>query len=88
MHDGYSTGGRDTTADQRTKTVLVRSTDSPRTDRHVTLRSARLLATDLYVVAVVDGTGKLADPTSLTVTPSLDRARTAANRLIQKWSAS
>lgn len=86
VRDDHSHGGRDAAAtDHRAHTVPVLATGSPRTDRHVTLRSARLLAADLYVVAVVDGTGKLAEPKTITLTPDLDRARAAANRLVHKY---
>jgi hypothetical protein len=65
--------------------VPVRLTDSPREDRYVSLTTTRLLSTDLYVVGVVDSSGRLAEPTSLRVTPNLDVARTHANALVEKW---
>jgi hypothetical protein len=63
--------------------VRVALGDTPQQDRYVSLTSARILATDVFVVAVVDGTGRLADHTTLLTTPIHERARRHANRLVQ-----
>lgn len=63
----------------------VRLTDSPRTDLYVSLSTVRLLAADVFVVGVVDGTGRLAEPTSLLTTTNIDRARRHANSLVARW---
>lgn len=57
----------------------------PRDDRYVTLTTNRILATNVLVVAVIDGTNRLADPRSLLVTTSLTRARRHANKLYETW---
>lgn len=66
------------------KKVQVVNGTTPSADRFVSMTTARLLATDLFVVGVVDGTGRLADHTTLLTTPNYERARKHANRLVQK----
>lgn len=63
----------------------VREGRTPRDERYVSLSTVRLLATDVYVVAVIDGTGRLTDPASLLTTPLLDKARKHANALFESW---
>jgi hypothetical protein len=65
--------------------VQVVANGSPQTDRYVSLTTTRLFATNVYVVAVVDGTGRLADPKSLLTTTDYQRARRHANRLTESW---
>jgi hypothetical protein len=65
--------------------VQVRGDGKPRTDRYITLTTTRLLATDLYLVGVIDGSGRLTDSASLRVTPNLDAARRYANGLVEQW---
>lgn len=64
--------------------VRVKAADSPSSERFVALTTARLLSTDLFVVGVVDGTGRLREPTSLRVTPVLNAARKHANTLVER----
>lgn len=66
------------------KRVQVENGTRPSEDRFVSMTTARILATDVYVVGVVDGTGRLADHTTLLATPNHERARRHANRLVQK----
>lgn len=66
------------------KKVQVEEGTRPSEDRFVSMTTARILATDVYVVGVVDGTGRLADHTTLLTTPNHERARRHANRLVQK----
>jgi hypothetical protein len=63
----------------------VRTGRTPRDDRYVTLTTQRILATNCYVVAIVDGTGRLVDPQTLLTTPSFDKARRHANALFDSW---
>jgi hypothetical protein len=63
----------------------VRRGPHPRDDRYITLTSHRILATNVLVVAVTDGTNRLADPPSLLVTTNLTRARRHANKLYESW---
>lgn len=53
---------------------------------YVNLTSVRIFATDMYAVATTDGTGRLADPSTLRLIPATDlpTARRAANRLLQR----
>lgn len=73
-----------TTTEQVTnKRVQVANGDTPAADRFVSLTTHRLLATTCYVVAVIDGTNRLADPSTFLATPIYERARKHANRLVQ-----
>ena len=54
-------------------------------DRWVTLTTNRVLATNVLVVAVTDGTNRLADPRSLLVTTDSAKARRHANKLYESW---
>lgn len=65
------------------KKVQVANGETPSADRFVSLTTHRLLARNLFVAAVVDGTGRLADDRSLVVTPDYERARRHANKLVQ-----
>lgn len=56
--------------------------DAPAEDRHVSVTTVRLMAVTVYVVGVVDGTGRLAEPHSLLATADLSRARRHANKLL------
>ncbi|UMG92835.1 hypothetical protein [Nocardioides sp. TF02-7] len=69
------------TSQATSRKVQVANGDSPSDDRFIVLTSHRLLATPVWVVGVVDGTGRLTDPPSLLVTPDHERARRHANRL-------
>ena len=66
------------------KRVQVANGSTPAADRFVSLTTHRLLARTVYVVAVVDGTGRLADDRSFIATPTYERARKHANRLVQQ----
>jgi hypothetical protein len=55
---------------------------NPSDDRYVSLTTVRLFATTVYVVGVVNGTGRLADPHSLLATADLSRARRHANKVL------
>lgn len=83
--DHYPHGGRyveaPTTVNRR---VPVRLGDHRTAERFVSLTTTRLHATTVYVVAEVDGTGRLTDP-RLTVTPDLARARRVANAAVARW---
>lgn len=63
----------------------VRVGDTRTDDRFITMTSHRLLATDVLVVGVIDGTGRLADPSTLLVTTDPKRARRHANTLYERW---
>lgn len=65
------------------KKVQIANGTTPSGDRFVSLTTHRLLARTVYVVGVVDGTGRLADDKSLMVTPDYERARRHANKLVQ-----
>lgn len=65
--------------------VQVARNGSPKTDRWVVLTGSRLLATDVFVVGVVDGTGRLTEQKSLLTTTDYERARRHANRLAESW---
>lgn len=65
--------------------VRVQVGHTPSEDRFITLTTTRVLATDAYIAAVVDGTGKLADPKSLLVSPDYGKARRHANILFNRW---
>jgi len=83
--DPFPRGGRDS-PDRRSPTGACPS-GLPMTvpkERYVSLTTTRLHATTVYVVAEVDGTGRLTDP-RLTVTPDLARARRAANAAVARW---
>lgn len=52
--------------------------------RFASLSTARLLATTVYVVALVDRTGRLVDPATLKATPDPNRAIRLHASLVQK----
>ena len=66
------------------KRVQVANGQRPADDRFVSLSTHRLLATTVYVVAVIDGTNRVADPATFLATPIYERARKHANRLTQR----
>ncbi len=63
----------------------VRLTSDPRDDRYISLSTHRIHATNIYVVAEVDSTGRLADPRRFSAHTNLTNARKAANRLLSSW---
>lgn len=69
----------------RSQRVHVRDGATRTDDRFVSLTTHRLHATDVYVVGVLDGTGRLAEPTTLLATTDLQRARRHANTLFDRW---
>ena len=64
--------------------VQVHRGSRPNDDRYVSMTTQRVYATDVLVVAVVDGTNRLADPKTLRATTDLSRARRWANDLCER----
>lgn len=71
----------------RHRRVHVLVGDRPSDDRFILLTSNRLLSTPVWVVGVIDGTGRLAVPGSLLTTTNYERARRHANRLFEDHGA-